>query len=85
MLSKSQAPSSVFVAIVYDGVAWECSEVVKRSDHLCTDPFEETATAGHKERVASEHSARLACRGIGDVIADRVLRVAGRRQTSDLN
>jgi hypothetical protein len=71
----------VLVPIVHNRLAVELAELGEGSMHLGAGALEEPAAAASKERVTSEDGARVA--RCGDVVADRVLRVTGRRQTLD--
>lgn len=74
----------VLVPDVGDGRVWERGETFKRGVHLRARTFEEDAAACDEERVAREDRTdgrRCVWGGVGHVVADRVLGVAGRCET----
>ena len=81
-LAKSEVTLCVFVSVVNDRLLRERTEVGKGSVHFLTGTFEETATPGDEERVAGEDSAWLRGVGSGCEVANGVLGVAGRSETS---
>ena len=79
---KRQITLGVFVSVVNDRLLRERTEVGKGSVHFLTGTFEETATPGDEERVAGEDSAWFRGVGSGCEVANGVLGVAGRSETS---
>lgn len=71
------------MAVVDDGVVGERAEVGQSAVHLLAGALEEAPAPRDEERVAGEYAARVRRRrGRGDMEADRVLRMAGRREAS---
>lgn len=65
------------MTIVDDRAVRQCRQILERGGHLGGGALEETTAAGDEERVAREDAAWVrAVRG-RDVVAYRVLRVAG--------
>lgn len=73
---------------VGDGGVWERGETLECGVHLCACTFEEDATTCDEERVAGKDRTTRGLGGglgrgrVGHVVADRVLGVAGRCETS---
>ena len=84
---EAEITCRVLVPDVRDGGVWERGETLERGVHLRACTFEEDAAACDEERVAREDCAtgRLGVGvGVGHVVTDRVLRVAGRCETSGI-
>ena len=69
---------------VGDSGIWERGETLECGVHLCACTFEEDATTSDEERVTRKDrtSGGLGRGRVGHVVADRVLGVAGRCETS---
>lgn len=89
---KAEITCRVLVPDVGDGGVWERGETLECGVHLRASTFEEDAAACDEERVAREDHAAgglgvgagvgVGRRVVGHVVTDRVLRVAGRCETS---
>ena len=83
---ESVVARGVLVPDVRNGRVGERGEAFERGVHLCARTLEEDAAAGDEERIAREDRSSDRGRGrrgfVGYVVADRVLRVAGRCKTS---
>jgi hypothetical protein len=67
---------------VGDSGVWERGETLECGVHLCACTFEEDATTRDEERVAGKDRTTRRLGRVGHVVADRVLGVAGRCETS---
>ncbi len=83
-LRKREVALGVLVAVVHDRLVWKGAEVGERGVHLAADALEETAAACDKQGVAREDAAGMVPSVVGHVVANRVLGVARRRETSAL-
>ena len=84
---EAEITCCVLVPDVGDSGVWERGEKLERGVHLCACTFEEDATACDEERVArKDHTSGggLGFGRVGHVVADRVLGVAGRCETSSI-
>ena len=87
---EAEITRRVLVPDVGDCGVWERGEKLERGVHLCARAFEELAATCDEERVAREDRTRATTttttgRGrVGHVVADRVLGVAGRCETSGI-
>jgi hypothetical protein len=81
---EAEITCGVFVPDVGDGRVWERGETFKRGVHLCACTLKEDTTTCDEERVAREDRTdgrRCIRGGVGHVVADRILCVAGRCET----
>lgn len=80
---EAEITRGVLVPDVGERRVWEGGETFKRGVHLRARTFEEDAAACDEERVAREDGTDGRCvrGGVGHVVADRVLGVAGRCDT----
>ncbi len=79
-LGESYVPCCIFVAIVHDRLVGESAKVGERLVHLFAGALEESAVSADEQGIPSEDATREGrISFIGDVVADRVLSVAGSR------
>ena len=82
---KAEITRGVLVPDIGEGRVWERGETFKCGVHLCARAFKEGTTARDEERVAGEDGTdggrRCVRGGVGHVVADRVLCMAGRCET----
>jgi len=81
---EAEVARGVLVPDVGDGRVGEGAEAFERGVHLGAGALKEDTATGDEERVAGEDGTgggRRRVRGVGHVVADCVLRVAGRCET----
>jgi len=80
---KAEIACCVLVPDVGDSGVWQCRETLECGVHLCACTFEEDATTCDEERVACKDGTTTGGLGrVGHVVADRVLGVTVRGETS---
>ena len=79
---EAEITCCVLVPDVGDSGVWERGETLECGVHLRACTFEEDATTCDEERVARKDRTTSGLGRVGHVVADRVLGVAGRCETS---
>jgi hypothetical protein len=79
-LGESNVSRCILVAIVHNRLVGESGKVGERIVHLLSGALEESAVTANEQGIPSEYATRVGrISFIGNVVADRILGVAGSR------